>query len=490
MNMLIVEDELIEQQALTKILRRLYPGTTLVLAYAVDGVQAVKTAKTFKPEIILLDIQLPLCDGLEVARKIRLFDEEVEIVMITAYSKFEYAQQAVKNNTYDYIIKPYSIKTIKTLMEGLFDRVESKRQKARKLEENGKLKVALQQEFLQKLYLGALLSKQNIQDYVGLLGLEHTHFVLGMFVRKQGDGALFFHYIEELERTYEVWHIHSEFQTLHLVLFLNSQEAHLRKYMTVLGQKRLDGTFVSGAPTGAWYQLPSLYKDLLTSVSQALPQEISSEGISQGMAQAVLAKDESSFLDLAHTLPSIPAFQTMPELVLRRNLLVICMRIIQQIYSVGDVQASSLYQEVGYPILQEEQGTLQQAWHEFFTFLKFLYSFVQENIATRNERLLSQVKHRINESYAQSLSLEVLASEVSLSPSYLSRIFKTIEGVNLKDYILHVRLDKAKQGLFLGKTVEEVSSESGFSDPAYFTKCFKRVTGRTPREFLQEKRGE
>ncbi len=101
MTILIVEDELIEQQALTKILLQLYPSKQLDIHYANDGQTAVGMARSIPVDIILLDIQLPIFSGLEAARRIRSCNETVEIVMITAYSKFEYAQQAVKNNTFD-----------------------------------------------------------------------------------------------------------------------------------------------------------------------------------------------------------------------------------------------------------------------------------------------------------------------------------------------------------------------------------------------------
>jgi len=206
------------------------------------------------------------------------------------------------------------------------------------------------------------------------------------------------------------------------------------------------------------------------------------------MADAVLSKDEKHLMEFAHELLLGPEARERNELEMRYFLLTIVYRIMAQVYSISEVQVSHLYREIGYPILQEAGGGVQQAKHEFITCLMRFYDFFQTNLASRNERLLSQVKLRIAEQYAKTLSLEWLSSEIGLSPSYLSRLFKSLEGINLKDYILNIRVDKAKQALLEGKTVEQASSETGFSDPAYFTKCFKRVVGLTPREYVQEKK--
>ncbi|NCC66416.1 MAG: AraC family transcriptional regulator [Spirochaetia bacterium] len=225
----------------------------------------------------------------------------------------------------------------------------------------------------------------------------------------------------------------------------------------------------------------------------SLPVELQSSSSSADllvfkMADAVLSKDEKHLMEFAQELLIGPEVRERSELEMRHFLLTIMHKVIAQVYSISEVQVSHLYREIGYPIQQEAGGGLQQAKHEFITCLSRFFDYFQANLTSRNERLLSQVKLRIAEQYARAISLEGLSSEIGLSPSYLSRLFKSLEGINLKDYILNIRVDKAKQALLEGKTVEQAGSETGFSDPAYFTKCFKRVVGLTPREYVQEKK--
>lgn len=488
MTILIVEDELIEQQALTKILLQLYPSKQLDIHYANDGQTAVDMARSLPVDIILLDIQLPIFSGLEAARRIRSCNETVEIVMITAYSKFEYAQQAVKNNTFDYIVKPYSIKTIQTMMDRLFEKIEQKHRKSRQIEENQRLKALLQHEFLQKLYLGSEFSDEQIAEYTEYLDLAPCAYLLCVHMVQSGQTALS-KYLPSLQASFDVSFYSASFQSQSVCLLFAEQTETLQAAKSRLASKRVTGPAVFSDIQSDWKLLSREYKSLMARLPVDLQSSSSSsELLIFKMADAVLSKDEKHLMEFAQELLLGPEARDCNELEMRHFLLAIVHKIMVQVYSISEVQVSQLYREIGYPIQQEAGGGLQQAKHEFITCLTRFYDYFQANLTSRNERLLSQVKHRITEQYAKAISLEGLSSEIGLSPSYLSRLFKSQEGINLKDYILNIRVDKAKQALLEGKTVEQAGSETGFSDPAYFTKCFKRVVGLTPREYVQEKK--
>ena len=77
-----------------------------------------------------------------------------------------------------------------------------------------------------------------------------------------------------------------------------------------------------------------------------------------------------------------------------------------------------------------------------------------------------------------------IAEKFFIHPDYLSHIFKEKEGVSFSLYLIKCRIEKAKK--LLGSTdmsIMKVSMMSGYSNPAYFTKHFKRITGITPKEY-------
>lgn len=98
--------------------------------------------------------------------------------------------------------------------------------------------------------------------------------------------------------------------------------------------------------------------------------------------------------------------------------------------------------------------------------------------------MIKEIKVFIEENSGEEISRNDLAAKVFLHPDYLSRIFKEQMGMSLSDFIIQVRIDKAK--VLLQKTddrISDISAKVGYPNTAYFTKLFKRATGMTPKEF-------
>ncbi|WP_406541860.1 response regulator [Clostridium ljungdahlii] len=91
---LIVEDEILEQEFLKSIvLEELFPEDVLLTCES--GVQAIKLAKQYKPNIIMMDVMIPELDGLSTIEEIRKFLPNVLITILSAHSDFSYAQKAI-----------------------------------------------------------------------------------------------------------------------------------------------------------------------------------------------------------------------------------------------------------------------------------------------------------------------------------------------------------------------------------------------------------
>lgn len=79
-----------------KILRESYPSLLEIVYKAVDGVDLMEKLKECKPQIVLLDIKMPRMDGLAAAEEIRKKYPDIQMVIISAYSDFAFAKQAIK----------------------------------------------------------------------------------------------------------------------------------------------------------------------------------------------------------------------------------------------------------------------------------------------------------------------------------------------------------------------------------------------------------
>ena len=90
----------------------------------------------------------------------------------------------------------------------------------------------------------------------------------------------------------------------------------------------------------------------------------------------------------------------------------------------------------------------------------------------------------IYKNFKQPLSLEQVSNVASLSPTYFSKKFKQTTGMGFKEYLNYVRLKHAQAALLTtDSTITEIALEYGFNDSNYFKDLFKKVYGKSPREF-------
>lgn len=106
--------------------------------------------------------------------------------------------------------------------------------------------------------------------------------------------------------------------------------------------------------------------------------------------------------------------------------------------------------------------------------------------------VLKQILAFIAANYHQEdLSLNRIADEVHLTPSYISTLFKKYQGVNISDYLIDIRIRKAME-LLTGTDLKtyEISERIGYSNPQYFSVVFKRTAGMSPMEYRKSKTGK
>ena len=102
---LVVDDE----AEGVELLREFLSAKGYEVITASDGDEALRKVKEERPHLILLDIQMPKMDGLEVLRRLREIDKEVGVIMITGVNEQEIARQAMALGAFDYIVKPLDL---------------------------------------------------------------------------------------------------------------------------------------------------------------------------------------------------------------------------------------------------------------------------------------------------------------------------------------------------------------------------------------------
>jgi len=102
---LVVDDE----KPIREMLRKFLTKKGYQVFDADNGQDALKIVSEETPHIVLLDIRMPECDGLEILKKIKAINKETGVIMITAVSETAIAEKCMEVGAFDYITKPISL---------------------------------------------------------------------------------------------------------------------------------------------------------------------------------------------------------------------------------------------------------------------------------------------------------------------------------------------------------------------------------------------
>jgi len=124
---IVVDDEkLITRNTATKIQKTNPAFKAIQLAY--DGEQAFELVKQHLPDVVFSDIKMPIRDGLELLRDIKVHFPSVHVVMISGYDDFELVRNALQQDAFDYLLKPLRQEDLEKTLQKLENRIRARRQ--------------------------------------------------------------------------------------------------------------------------------------------------------------------------------------------------------------------------------------------------------------------------------------------------------------------------------------------------------------------------
>ncbi|AKL93803.1 response regulator receiver protein [Clostridium aceticum] len=173
MKLLVVDDEKMIKEYIRFVIKE--EALNIQVSEASTGKEALEMAKKTKPFAIMMDIKMPEGNGLEAARKIVEVLPGIKIVFLSAYDKFEYAQEALRLGAIDYLLKPIAPKDLKKLLERLLDLTEKATEKPFTISEGENYEdevVVKAREYIEAHYH----EKVQLQDVANYAGLSSTYF--------------------------------------------------------------------------------------------------------------------------------------------------------------------------------------------------------------------------------------------------------------------------------------------------------------------------
>ena len=122
---MLVDDEELERRVLSFALRK--SGLPVeVIGEAGSGREAVELARRTSPDFIIMDIKMPGIDGIEATRQIKEFSPATEVIILTAYGKFAYSQQAIRAQASDYLLKPFQPQELNEAVKRVLGRLAAR----------------------------------------------------------------------------------------------------------------------------------------------------------------------------------------------------------------------------------------------------------------------------------------------------------------------------------------------------------------------------
>lgn len=181
MKILLVDDEGIVLRGLRTIIKRANSQWDIV-AECLSGEEALPAIDHYRPDVVISDIRMYDISGIDIAERIREKHRDTLVILLTGYAEFSYAQQAVKLNIFDYLLKPTRYDDIINCLLRAEAHIKEKKQKkikeialSTKLEES---KTALREKFLQDLMKGLLPVSVNINEAIKEYCINFHRFLI------------------------------------------------------------------------------------------------------------------------------------------------------------------------------------------------------------------------------------------------------------------------------------------------------------------------
>ena len=105
MRVFLVDDEFLQRALVKKTVDWNSLGME-ICGEAEDGEEALKKILEEKPDILIMDINIPYMNGIEVSKKVKVIFPEIQVIILTAYGEFEYAREALSFGAVSFVLKP------------------------------------------------------------------------------------------------------------------------------------------------------------------------------------------------------------------------------------------------------------------------------------------------------------------------------------------------------------------------------------------------
>lgn len=532
LTMLIVDDEASIRNGLCKAI----PWDTLnisVLSTASDGIEALEFIKKHRPNIVLTDIKMPKCDGLQLISKVTELKIDTKFIIISGYDDFKYAQTAIRYGVKSYLLKPIKkaelIEEVKSLSNAI---VSEQQTTTTALKNSNDLLIgnhALREKFFSRLLQNEYKKEMEILDEFSNFNLTIQNKPLQVIVFtyelpesksfsafSKEDSRLFKYalknIIEEILGTTP--NVTFEYDNNYIISIININslqndnvdscvEFCKKCIQTINDYMRIPVFAGIGDIVNSLLLISESYRIALESLSYKLyetSQRVFDSSVIKYIDKPNISAndmDNSELIDAIYrgNIEDMLTFVTnffnsllsvsVPPPSFIRGICIYLVIDVQKGLSVYMEEGKDLFNEQPYIVINNLPYLSQIKDWMINLFKNYIYS-IKDTCKYKKDPIIEKAKAYINKNIFKKLKADEVAAHVNLSENYFTVYFKEKTHENFLNYVLNLKIEHAKNLLKTSnKSINEISFLLGYEDYRSFNRVFKKSTGKSPSEFRQ-----
>ncbi|MCD8053097.1 MAG: response regulator [Lachnospiraceae bacterium] len=503
-----------------------------VPSYARNGREALELAEELQPDVVMTDIKMPYMDGLELGRQLKQTCPQAKIVIFSGFDRFEYAQEAIKLEVEEYILKPIDADELRSVFQRLREKLDRERAEKRDIDKlhqyymeslpvlQDSLYTSLIEGCIPQEEINRLISSYQIDlpgPYYAVClvhasaaspNLEIEPFLLSVSVKKLAEeqlverwrGKLFTY----LDNTVLIAQLTESTEVTSLTDSLDRfcrLARHLCGATVTIGIGQVCSSLreLSASYTGAVDALSCrvIYGNTRAiNIAEISPLEITDNDWNPQFLQQVFQQIKTGSRENLEQAVHRCVRQVSGQGNNLQKYRLFLMELLMEFFRFGSNNQLNVDK-----IWSESRDIYNEALHlespeELEQWLLALCAKLQELVAHRRQNttrsFVGKAVDYVREHYAdQSLSVEMVCRSLGVSTSYFSTVFKKETGKTFIGYLTDYRMEQAVQLLLEGdEKTYVIAGKLGYSDPNYFSYVFKKQFGVSPTRYRVRERNK
>jgi two-component system response regulator YesN len=507
---MIVEDEKLLRESVMRLMDWTGLGCEVVAACK-NGLEAKAYLQHSRVDLVITDIKMPGMNGIELCREIRENYSSIEIIILSAYTEFQYAKDALKYQVNDFIVKSEFIEELPKALRQVLAKMKQKSQTYSNPNRQNMSQEEIERTSIHNLLDGQQSNSTKLNDWIKSLGLsgEHYNLILSSFSQLKHKDRPFVLQLFQLafsdQSVYFQW-LHDELMLTLIALPNEYQEGLSLKFKSKCDE--LMNTFQSHGDVVIniavshhhvqWQSLPQSYQEAKL-VLQSMYRDYRVHFYGQS-DHKTHRRASSSWL--AEQL--LKSMEHKDKRVLESSLEQVFMSMNYPFIELQQVKLELSFilrkctQDLSYRTIHHDQLTKieEQFHHELVTVSSFKALFVMmqttlEQIMKLNidygrslNPLVVGVRSYIHMHYQKAIKLDDIADSLHFNSSYVSRMYKKETGESVIHYLNRYRVEKAKQLIeSRAHKISEIGELVGIEGMSYFSSLFTKIVGVSPQQY-------